>query len=201
MTKVELINDDCLKILNEKLSELDQAKTIIVTDPPFNINYHYNIYKDNLKEEEYYSTLEKVFKGRKSVVIHYPEQLYKLSNKIQQFPEKVVSWIYNSNTAKQHRDIAFFGVKPNMSQVRQPYKNPLDKRIRQRIANGEKGAKLYDWWNINQVKNVSKEKTEHPCQMPKEVMRRIVGLLPLDAIIVDPYMGSGTTRTSSNRNE
>ena len=52
---------------------------------------------------------------------------------------------------------------------------------------------MYDWWNINQVKNVSKEKTEHPCQMPLEVMKNIVGILPEEYIIVDPFMGSGTT--------
>ena len=98
-----------------------------------------------------------------------------------------------SNTAKQHRDIAFYGVKPNFNQVRQPYKNPNDKRIQQRIAEGKTGCKLYDWWNINQVKNVSKDKTAHPCQMPLEVMKNIVGILPKDSTIVDPFMGSGTT--------
>jgi site-specific DNA-methyltransferase (adenine-specific) len=29
--------------------------------------------------------------------------------------------------------------------------------------------------------------------MPLEVMRRIVGILPADYTIVDPFMGSGTT--------
>jgi DNA modification methylase len=43
------------------------------------------------------------------------------------------------------------------------------------------------------VLNVSKEKTKHPCQMPLEVMKRIVGILPADYTIVDPFMGSGTT--------
>ena len=128
-----------------------------------------------------------------SVVIHYPETLYKISFQLRRFPEKVISWVYNSNTAKQHRDIAFFDVVPNMKQVRQPYKNPNDKRIKERIARGEKGAKLYDWWEINQVKNVSKEKTKHPCQMPLEVMKRIIGILPYDCTIIDPFMGSGTT--------
>ena len=80
-----------------------------------------------------------------------------------------------------------------MSKVRQPYKNPNDKRIRERIARGCKGAKLYDWWEINQVKNVSKDKTNHPCQMPLEVMKRIIGILPDDALVIDPFMGSGTT--------
>lgn len=129
----------------------------------------------------------------KSVVIHYPENLYKIAFQIGKFPTKVVSWVYNSNTARQHRDIAFFDIKPDFKKVRQPYKNPNDKRIKKRIAEGKTGAKLYDWWNINQVKNVSKEKTNHPCQMPLEVMKNIIGILPEEYIILDPFMGSGTT--------
>lgn len=119
--------------------------------------------------------------------------LYKIAFQIGTSPERVVSWVYNSNTAKQHRDIAFFNVKPNFNQVRQPYKNLNDKRIQKRIAEGKTGAKLYDWWNINQVKNVSKEKTKHPCQMPLEVMKNIIGILPKDIVVCDPFMGSGTT--------
>ena len=61
------------------------------------------------------------------------------------------------------------------------------------MAKGTGGAKIYDWWEINQVKNTSREKTAHPCQMPLEVMKRIVGILPDDATIIDPFMGSGTT--------
>ena len=84
-------------------------------------------------------------------------------------------------------------MKPDFSKVRQPYKNLKDKRIQKRIAEGKTGAKLYDWWNINQVKNFSKDKTEHPCQMPIEVMKNIIGIIPEDFVIVDPFMGSGTT--------
>jgi DNA modification methylase len=146
-----------------------------------------------MKDDEYYNMLKNFFKDLPSVVIHYPESLYKLAMVIQKTPIRVVSWVYHSNTAKQHRDIAFFDVKPDMGKVRQPYKNLNDKRIQERIARGCKGAKLYDWWEINQVKNISKEKTEHPCQMPLEVMKRIIGILPDDVIIVDPFMGSGTT--------
>ena len=29
--------------------------------------------------------------------------------------------------------------------------------------------------------------------MPLEVMKRIIGILPKDSIIIDPFMGSGTT--------
>lgn len=191
--KIKLYNDDCQEILPHILEKIDRKKVIFVSDPPFNVGYHYNTYKDNLDEEEYYECLESIFGEDKCVIIHYPEQLYKFSFQIGKFPEKVISWVYNSNTGKQHRDIAFFGVKPDMNKVKQPYKNPNDKRIKERIKNGSGGGRLYDWWNINQVKNVSKEKTEHPCQMPIDVMKNIIGILPDDCIIIDPFMGSGTT--------
>jgi len=184
---VKVIHGDCLDILPTITQPF-----IIVTDPPFNVGYHYNDYSDNMGSDEYYQMLESVLQYAPSVVIHYPEEIYKIAFQIGKFPEKVVSWVYNSNTAKQHRDIAFFDVKPDFRKYGQPYKNPTDKRIAKRIADG-KTARLYDWWEINQVKNVSKDKTEHPCQMPLEVMKRIIGILPDDVLIVDPFGGSGTT--------
>ena len=190
---IDLRKGDCLELIYKICEEYDGRKIIIVTDLPFNIKYKYNSYKDDLAEDEYFEMLGEILKDFKSVVIHYPESLYKIAFLIGKFPEKVVSWVYNSNTAKQHRDIAFFDVKPDFKKVRQPYKNLNDKRIQKRIAEGKTGAKLYDWWNINQVKNVSKEKTEHPCQMPLEVMKNIIGILPQEYIILDPFMGSGTT--------
>lgn len=190
---MKIYNANSLDIFYKILSENYGKNIILVTDPPFNINYKYNTYNDNISEDKYYKMLDFYFHFLPSVVIHYPEQLYKLAFKIGKVPQKVISWVYNSNTGKQHRDIAFFDIKPDMSKVRQPYKNLNDKRIKERIARGCKGAKLYDWWNINQVKNVSKEKTEHPCQMPLEVMKRIIGILPDDCLIIDPFMGSGTT--------
>lgn len=190
---IQLLEGDCSQILKT----LQVHNPCIVTDPPFNIGYHYKSYTDNMPEDVYYDWLDTVFtslgEGLPLVCVHYPEALYKLAYQMCLFPERVVSWVYNSNTAKQHRDIAFFNVKPDFSKVRQPYKNPNDKRIKARIAAGKTGAKLYDWWNVNQVKNVGKEKTAHPCQMPVEVMKNIIGILPEDLTIVDPFMGSGTT--------
>ena len=67
------------------------------------------------------------------------------------------------------------------------------------LAKGKTGAAIYDWWNVNQVKNISKEKTAHPCQMPLKVMTNIVGILPDDGTIIDPFMGSGTTAVACAR--
>lgn len=135
---------DCQLLLPHILEKVDREKVILVSDPPFNVNYHYNKYKDNLAEEEYFEVLESIFGEDKCVIIHYPEQLYKFSFQIGKFPNKIVSWVYNSNTQKQHRDIAFFGITPDFSKIRQPYKNPNDKRIKERIEKGFAGAKLYD---------------------------------------------------------
>lgn len=187
---LDIKQGDCLKLIKD----IDiPCNAIFVSDPPFNVGYKYDTYKDKLPEDVYFKILYDLFYDSPSVIIHYPEQLYKLSIKFGYAPERVVSWVYNSNTARQHRDIAFYKVKPNFSQVRQPYKNLNDKRIQERIKNGYTGAKLYDWWNINQVKNVNKEKTDHPCQMPLEVMKNIIGVLPKNSLIIDPFMGSGTT--------
>lgn len=187
---IELYNADyrCLGDLEERFGDF-----VIVTDPPFNIGYHYGGYKDSIDNSEYMEMLSTLIMGRKSVIIHYPERLYELAMEANIIPSRTVSWVYNSNTPRQHRDIAFFNVEPDFTQVKQPYKNPNDKRIKERIAKGATGAKLYDWWNVNQVKNTSTEKTAHPCQMPLEVMKRIIGILPDGITILDPFMGSGTT--------
>lgn len=56
------------------------------------------------------------------------------------------------------------------------------------------GAKMYDWFSdIQLVKNVSKEKS-HPCPVPVKLMERIILLCTNENdIVVDPFMGSGTT--------
>lgn len=188
---VELYNGNCLELLEN----VGGCNSIIVTDPPFNIGYHYKTYKDRLTETEYYKMLSEVLtkKGSPFVVIHYPENIARLSIELGIAPKRIISWVYNSNTRRQHRVIAYWGIEPDFSLVKQPYKNPTDKRVAERIAKGSAGTNLYDWWNINQVKNISKEKTAHPCQMPLEVMEKAIGIIPNSYTIIDPFMGSGTT--------
>lgn len=132
-----LKNDNCLNVIKKIESN---KKIVIVTDPPFNVGYHYDTYSDRMDEKEYYAMLKEIFADRAFVIIHYPESIYRLCVEMNQVPQKVVSWVYNSNTAKQHRDIAFFGIKPNFNLVKQPYKNPTDKRIRERMARGIEGG-------------------------------------------------------------
>ena len=46
---IKLINDDCLEYLEKN----KYNNAIIVTDPPFNIGYHYTTYKDKMEHEKY----------------------------------------------------------------------------------------------------------------------------------------------------
>lgn len=188
---------DSFELIRDIVQEVENP--VIVTDPPFNVGYHYDEYKDKKNEDDYYSELGEMFQLCPSVIIHYPEPLYKIAYQMGMFPERVVSWVYNSNTARQHRDIAYFNITPDFKGLGE-YKNPTDKRIKERIAKGLK-PRGYDWIYCNQVKNVSKDKTEHPCQMPIEVMDYIVASLPKNITIIDPFAGSGTTLLAAKKAE
>lgn len=190
MPRAEVITGDCRDVLTNVVGKT--ITPVIVTDPPFNIGYHYRTYGDKMNDKEYYKMLSGIVKLCPTVIVLYPEQICRLSIELNEVPKRIISWIYPSNTKRQHRDIAFFGVSPDFDRVRVPYKNPNDKRIKE-LVKKTGGARLYDWIMENQVKNVSKEKTDHPCQMPLALMRKIVKLLPDGSTIIDPFAGSGTT--------
>ena len=186
-------------IINEDFRNCDIPTGLTITDPPYNQEYSYNEYKDKLSEEDYIELLSKI--PTPCVIIHYPEETINLLPKaINAKCEQVVCWVYNSNTGKQSRLISWWGCKPDFRKVRQEYKNLKDKRIQKRISEGKTGAKLYDWWEINQVKNVSKEKTEHPCQIPEELIEKIIlTTANKEDLIIDVFAGSGTTLKVANR--
>jgi hypothetical protein len=171
----------------------------IVSDPPYNQKYHYSKYGDNLGIDEYAGLLRDVFCGRKAVIIHYPEETINLLGNILGHVEQVVCWVYNSNTGKQSRLITWWNCKPDFRLIGQPYKNPTDRRIAKLIAEG-KTARAYDWWEINQVKNVSKKDNPHPCPIPEQLSDRIIiSTTQKNDTVCDPFMGSGTVGVSAVR--
>jgi len=182
---ITIYHGDCRAIL----PTLERG--LMVTDPPYNIGYHYNEYGDALDDVEYWAFLQSVLR-MPLVIIHYPESICRLAMVLRRVPEKVVAWVYQAGTPKQWRGIAWFGTSPDLSLVRQPYRNPDDKRVRARMALSG-GAALYDWWLIEQVKNVSAEKQAHPCQIPVAVMQRALQVTPFDGPVIDPFCGAGST--------
>lgn len=55
-----------------------------------------------------------------------------------------------------------------------------------------------DVWEIPNVKAKHAEKTEHPCQFPVALVRRIIKAVTAPgALVVDPYLGSGTSAVAA----
>ena len=190
----EFFLGDCRDIFL-KLGKLKSIIDIIITDPPYNINFSkYNNYKDKMKTVDYINMF-KLFKGIKSAIIQYPEEMMKFIVPALGVPNEVLAWCYPSNLSRQFRLINIYGTKPNFKKVLQPYKNPSDKRIRKLIEKGSKGAPIYDWFSdINIVKNVSKKNIKHPCPIPITLIERLLMLLTEEGdVVFDPFMGSGTT--------
>ena len=182
-----------IEVINKDFRDCVIPEGLVITDPPYNQGYAYNKYKDKISDDDYIELLSHI--PTPCVIIHYPEETINILPKaIKAKCEQVVCWVYNSNTGKQSRLISWWGCKPDMSKLKQPYKNLNDIRIMKRIADGKDGANIYDWWYINQVKNVSEEKTEHPCQIPMELVYKIIMLTAEEGdLIIDVFAGSGTT--------
>lgn len=178
----------------DHLDKLKQAD-LVTTDPPYNIDFSsYNEYEDNLTDDEYIDLIAHL-KGLPLAIIQYPEETMKYFVPALGVPDEVIVWCYNSNIPRQSRLINFYNVDVDFNAVKQPYKNPNDKRIKKLIAKGSKGTRSYDWFSdVQLVKNVSKEKTIHPCPVPVELMERIIRFASQEGdLVADPFMGCGTT--------
>ena len=86
----------------------------------------------------------------------------------------------------------------NLDPVRVPQKYPGKKHFRGdnkgQYSGNPKGKNPSDVWDIPNVKNNHIEKTEHPCQFPVGLVQRLVLSMSDEGdIILDPFLGVGTT--------
>jgi site-specific DNA-methyltransferase (adenine-specific) len=189
--------DDIATIYNNNFEDIIKkidSFNYIITDPPYNINFKYVDYNDNMSDEKYINMLS-ILNDYNVVMIHYLEEFSGVVGEALGRPNKIVPWCYNSNLQRQCRGIAWYGCTPNFNKVKQPYKNLNDKRIKKLIENGSKGSRIYDWWNdIQLIKNVSKEKNlNFTNQIPIKLLERIILLTTNENdIILDPFFGSGS---------
>ncbi len=119
-------------------------------------------------------------------------------------PERLIdTWIFNTNVGHSpkrfttaHRSILHCRKAAHnkfyKEQVAQPYQNPTDRRIQQRMAQGQKGRMPYSWFYFDLVKNVSREKTFHSCQIPQKLSEMLIlsCTQPGDVVLVH-FGGSG----------
>ena len=172
----------------------------IVTDPPYGIGFDYGSHGSahNDLPGEPYRDLLRPLAGRKLALLQYPVGMMRDVVPVLGPPDECLAWCYPSNLGSGHfRLWGLWGMKPDFGAVKQPCKNPTSSKVKNALVNSYEWWRDDDqWWEQPQVKNVSAEKTEHPCQVPVSGVRRVIRLLGTKQVI-DPFLGSGTTAVAA----
>ena len=195
MAKFEnkIFNQDILTVL--KLLPAASVDTVY-GDPDYNVGINYAGQKYSQKWDEYIAWYVELARESLRVLkptgnlfmINYPRQnAYLWVNYLDQHAHAVHEyiWTYNTNIghSRKHFTTAHRTIlhatksKDNhfyKENVPQPYKNPTDRRIKQRLAEGHAGRMPYSWFYFDLVKNVSKDKTFHACQIPLGLVETLI---------------------------
>ena len=91
-------------------------------------------------------------------------------------------------------DVKYF----NLDAVRVPQKYPGKRAYKGpnkgKLTGNPLGKNPSDVWDITNVKANHVEKTDHPCQFPVAIPSRLIKALTTeDAVVMDPFMGVGST--------
>jgi len=206
-----IIAGDCIEILSQTL--LPQVD-LVFADPPFNIGYKYDQYKDTKKYTEYTRWTERwmsacvnVLKDTGSFWMaigdEYAAEARIIGRQLKLSLRNWVIWHYTfgQNTkrkfARSHTHLLYWTKDPkaftfNDMAVRVPSARQTtyaDKRA------NPKGKIPDDVWSFSRVCGTFNERVAwHPCQMPEKVLERIIEVSsnPGD-LVADPFSGSGTT--------
>ncbi len=200
----------------------DESIDLIITDPPFNIGKKYNSFVDRKSKKDYLNwcvswltdCIRVLKNGGALYLFNYPENNAYLMSFLDEHLtfKRWMTWHYPTNTGmsptnytRTQHSILFYikGERPkvfNKEDIAEPYKNPTDKRIKELMKNGKRGRTPYDVFNFNIVKNVSKDKTEHPCQIPVPLLEIFVKASSNKGdLILDPFGGSFSTAIACKR--
>ena len=189
----KVFNEDVLDVLRRIP---DSSLDMVYGDPDYNVGINYAGKSYTQKWNDYidwYIELTKecmrVLKPSGSLfMINYPKQNAYLRVKFldeNAYDVQDYVWVYNTNVghtprrfttahrsvlhATKSKENAFY-----KEQVAVPYQNPNDRRILQRIADGHNGRMPYSWFYYDLVKNVSKDKTFHACQIPLGLVEMLI---------------------------
>ncbi|MDB4602747.1 site-specific DNA-methyltransferase [Euryarchaeota archaeon] len=209
---------DSPKMLAKKIPDGLRVK-LFLTDPPYNIGHKYGDVNDRRPKAEYLKLMENVLKAAYDAaddsahffMIHYPEAIAEmwpiLTEKTGWEFHQWITWTYPSNIGMSNkswtrasRTIIWLqkreGGNPTFHPKRivRPYRNPWDKRVAELIKSGKRGCSLYDWWQINLVKNVNVEKSDYSNQIPQVLLERIIrSTTDVGDLVADPFSGTYST--------
>tara|TARA_R110000765_G_scaffold5104_2_gene15904 strand:+ start:181 stop:924 length:744 start_codon:yes stop_codon:yes gene_type:complete len=211
MEKDKIYLGDCVELLQQVESE---SIDLVFADPPFNIGYAYNFYKDNKSYDEYKEWSNKwigecvrVLKPNGSMYVAIGDEYAAEINIIlksnnMNFRNWIV-WYYafgqncRKKFSRTHTHIHYFTKNSkdfifNVDDIRVPSARQL--KYNDKRANN-KGKVPDDTWQMSRVCGTFKERVEnHPCQMPERVIERIIKASSnVGDLVLDPFCGSGTT--------
>jgi len=185
---MKIIHWDC----NIEVSKLENNTIdLCIIDPPYNVNYKYTWYKDNLEHKDYINwqiwLIDDIWCKLKEwwslIYITYPELWAEIFTEFLYWwysleSKEIATRVYNTNLGgkylrKASRMCVWLSKwEPKINNIKWEYKNPNDKRIKKRIEQWLLPKEI-DWFYINQVKNVSKSHS-HPCELPQELLEKFI---------------------------
>ena len=211
MEKDKIYLGDCVELLQHVKSE---SVDLVFADPPFNIGYAYNSYKDNKSYDEYkewsnewIKECVRVLKPNGSMYVAIGDEYAAeinviLKNNNMNFRNWIV-WYYafgqncRKKFSRTHTHIHYFTKNSkdfifNVDDIRVPSARQL--KYKDKRANS-KGKVPDDTWQMSRVCGTFKERVKnHPCQMPEGVLSRIIkASSDVGDLVLDPFCGSGTT--------
>jgi site-specific DNA-methyltransferase (adenine-specific) len=198
----------------------DNSIDLILTDPPYCLGKDYGNDSDKKSSADYlewtYKWIDAVLPKLKNSGSFYiflswqysPEIFVYLKKKLRMVNEVIWDRRVPSmggsvrKFSSVHDNIGFF-VKDNdyyfdLDSVRIPYDEETKKARTRSIFVGKKwlemGYNPKDLWSFSRIHAQDPERENHPTQKPIEIIERMVKVsCPQNGIVMDPFMGTGTT--------
>lgn len=218
-----IFNEDAIKGLNHIP---DASIDLILTDPPYSLGKDYGNDSDKQQSDVYLKWMEEwidaalpKLKPSGSMYIfltwrYSPEIFVMLKQRMIMINEiiwdrRVPSMGGSTRSfTSVHDTIGFFvkdkGYYFDLDSVRIPYDAETKKARSRSIFVGAKwleiGFNPKDLWSTSRLHKQDPERADHPTQKPLEIIERMVkASCPIGGIILDPFMGSGTTAVAAQR--
>ncbi len=222
----EIICGDCLELIS-KLE--DESIDLVVTSPPYNIDLGnnkykkdpYDLYSDNKEHKSYISWLTNIFNklyykmksgGRvcinigdgKNGAVPTHSDIIQFMTKSFYLPMGTIIW--NKNQVSNRTAWGSF-LSPSCPSFPTPFEYILifgceDKKLRSKGETDLTKDEFVKWsYGIWDIKPETKmKKWGHPAMFPLEIPQRLIKMLSWkDALVLDPFCGTGTTCVSAQK--
>ena len=210
----KIFNSDCLPLL-QKWADKGLKVDCIITDPPYEINYLQNNWdkEKSLNWNYLFYLFDKLTKPESNIIIF--QGWSNVCNTISCLPEnlKLKDWIIYDRIKGRGAKTQLVSTREDILWITKSDKyifNKISSNIKKVTGgmgakNGNKFRALSNvWTDISPIVPWSKEHNSHPTQKPIQLMERCVKLWSNENnLILDPFMGSGSTGVAcklNNRN-